>query len=83
MPCHIELRRDGLKGGGNAIHRDGKPVQIPFDTHEKHIFGGIDMLVQVQDIAVIAGEKFGDSGDQPFTIRAGNKQCCRLRFWSF
>jgi hypothetical protein len=68
-PIHLKARAHFLKcdlDGGSL--RQIKAIQIPFHTHKKHIIFRVDMLVKVQDVAVVLKDKFGYSGDKAPSI---------------
>lgn len=67
----LELGFDGCVGHLKA-------VQIPLHTHKEHPVLFIDMLVDLQNVAVVAGQKVSYLGHQSFAVGAVDKQNRRV-----
>ena len=50
--------------------RNGKLLELPLYTHEKYVLYPIDILVEVDDVALIDGDEVGDIGDDAWSVGA-------------
>ena len=78
LPLHIVLFGDGGKGGGKAVHRQGKAVQVPLHAHQEQVFHRVLVLVGVQDVGVIGQQEIGDGCNQAVAVRAADQQGGRM-----
>ena len=62
IPFHCELLSDRRKGTPDLFRRDGKTLQRPFQPHEERVRFLINVLVGVQDVAVVFKNKIGGGG---------------------
>jgi hypothetical protein len=53
-------------------------LEFPFHTHEKYGLGAINILVKVDDVAVVFVHELGHSGQNSLLVRAMDQQYCSL-----
>ena len=59
----------GYLAGGNL-----ESVEVKFEAGEEDAGFHVGVLIRLEDVASIAKNKVGDSGDETLLIRAGNQQ---------
>ena len=69
-PIHAEVVSDGAKSSVKVFQVEAETVEVPLDAREiVALFAGL-MLLEVEDIAVVAVDKFGDAGVEAFAVCA-------------
>src|ERR1700675_2175405 len=80
-PLHLQPIGERRKSPGDLRARNLKSVQLPFHAHQKQSGLRIDMIIRVNDVAVILKEEFRNPRHQTFLVRATNQQYgCRWRW---
>ena len=74
LPVHRKALGERLKLTGDGIPRNGKPVQLPLDTHEKSLAFHIRVLIGMDDIPSPAENEIRHCGRDPFLVRARDQQ---------
>jgi hypothetical protein len=75
LPFHVvPFGDEGVEILADFLGRDDKILHLPFNAHEKDIAVGVDVLVEVGNVAVIFENEFTDSRNDAFIIGAMNKQ---------
>ena len=59
LPAHGKPVRNAGKAPGEFFEIERESFQIPFHTHEEKIAFGILMLVGMEDIGLVSGQKIG------------------------
>jgi hypothetical protein len=49
-------------------------LKFPFNPKKETIVGSLDMFIELYDISVMAGYKFGNGVDEPNLIRAADQE---------
>ena len=66
----VFLRIERIKIVLDLLFRNQKTVQIPAYTHEKHVFGMVYVLVEVNDIAFVYRDKVRNFCQNTLFVRA-------------
>jgi hypothetical protein len=73
-PVHAELVCDRAKRSIEIAQVQAEAVEIPFDASQvKAILAGL-MLLEVENVAVVAIDEFGNGGVQSLAVRTLHKQ---------
>ena len=71
-PLHGKFLSDRRKSFRELIEAQRKAGQIPFDAGQiKALLPGL-VLLKMQNVAIVAENKFSDGGVQPFLVRTLN-----------
>jgi hypothetical protein len=73
-PVHLQAFREWRKSRGDFRARNLKSVQFPFHAHQEQSGLGVNMIVGVNDVAVVLEEKFRDPRHQALLVRATDQQ---------
>src|SRR6267143_2104894 len=73
-PLHLQPFGERCKSRGDFRARDLKSVYFPFHAHQEQSGPGINMIVGVNDVAVVLEEKFRDLRHQTLLVRAADQQ---------
>jgi hypothetical protein len=65
---------DGGEAGGEAVEGKVKAVEFPFHAGEEDAFGGVDVLVEGDDVAVVFGDERREGGDDAALVGAADEQ---------
>ena len=71
VKCHLIAM--GIKRLDNVVKlftRNEKLVELPFDAHEKHVVDVIDVLVKIDDVALVVRNKACNLGNDARRIGA-------------
>ena len=52
----------------------GDWLELPLDAHKEEAFGGVLVLVGVEDVRAVREEQAGDGGDEALAVRAGDEE---------
>lgn len=58
-----------------------KPVQLPGDPHEKHVFRMVDILVQIDDVAFVDRDEVGHLGQNSRLVGTMQQQLRHLALY--
>ena len=74
LPLHIiSCTNQGGEVLADLFLGDQEVCQVPFYPHEKMAHVVVNVLVEVEDIASIFMDEFGDQGDKPRLVRTVDK----------
>ena len=73
-PFHLEVAGDGSKAFGKVGKVKIKICRIELNPRQKEIGFLVSMLIGEQDVAVVAEDEFGNRGDDPFAVGAGDQE---------
>jgi len=65
---------DTLKAICNLFTRDLKALQLPFQAGQKNAGLKVGVLVEVENVATVAKDEVGDSGNQSAPVWTGDDQ---------
>ena len=73
-PVHAELVRDRAEGSIEIAQVQAEVLEIPFDAGQvKALFAGL-MLLEVENVAVVAIDEFGESSVQSLAVGTLDEQ---------
>src|SRR5580765_2235509 len=73
-PVHAELVRDRAKCSIEIVQSQAEAAEFPFDARQvAALFAGL-MLLEVENVAIVAIDEFGNSGVQPLSVGTLHKQ---------
>jgi len=76
-PVHLEVARDGRKGGAECGFAEACGVGGELDAHEEEAKLDILMLVGVEDVDVVTlDEEVDDGGDDSLAVRTVDEEDC-------
>src|SRR5580700_188868 len=75
-PVHAELVSDRAKRAVEVFHIQTEARQVPFDARQEVALFTSLMLLEVQDVAIVAIDEFGDSSIQALAVRALHQKHC-------
>jgi hypothetical protein len=65
----VALREKFVHDLLDVLARDEEALEFPFDTHEKVAVDGVHILVEIDDVAVVAGDESRHVGDDALPVR--------------
>ena len=74
FPPHVQSLGNRAELHGDLGKRQREAVEVELDAHEEDVGFGVDVLVEVQDVAVIPVEELGDGRHQPGTVGARDQE---------
>ena len=69
-PRHAAGFCEGADEDGEVGARDDEVFEVPFGAHEKDAGLGVDVLVELDDIAAVFCDEGGDGADEAWLVRA-------------
>ena len=73
-PCHAPRLGESADEDGEVFTAHYEIGQVPLGTHEKDAFLTVHVLVEVDNVPVVFGNKGGDGTDKPGLVRAVDQQ---------